>query len=192
MNIFMPSEALVNLSQKRLPCYQISELTMKNKPKILISACLLGENCKYNGGNNANIICADELAKLRQIYELIAVCPECLGGLTTPREPAEICANGRVLTKFSGRDVTREFLLGAQICADIARKNGCKIAVLKERSPSCGSGDIYDGSFTGRLVGGDGIAAAALKKLGVRIVGESSLTELNLEKEAQNGRVDKR
>lgn len=165
---------------------------MKNKPKILISACLLGENCKYNGDNNANVICADELAKLRQIYELIAVCPECLGGLTTPREPAEICANGRVITKFSGRDVTREFLLGAQICADIARENGCKIAVLKERSPSCGSGEIYDGSFTGRLISGDGIAAAALKKLSVRIVGESALAKLNLEKEAENGRVDKR
>ena len=165
---------------------------MKNKPKILISACLLGENCKYNGGNNADAICADKLAKLKRIYELIAVCPESMGGLTTPREPAEICVNGRVLTKFSGRDVTREFLSGAQICADIARKNGCKIAVLKERSPSCGSGEIYDGSFTGRLISGDGIAAAALKKLGVRIVGESALAKLNLEKEAQNGRVDKR
>ena len=164
---------------------------MKNKPKILISACLLGENCKYNGGNNADAICAGELAKLRQIYELIAVCPEYLGGLTTPREPAEICSNGRVITKFSGCDVTLEFLSGAQICIDIARENGCKIAVLKERSPSCGSGEIYDGSFTGRLVGGDGIATAALKKLGVRIVGESALAELNLEKEAENGRVDK-
>lgn len=122
---------------------------MKNKPKILISACLLGENCKYNGDNNANAICADELAKLRQIYELIAVCPESMGGLTTPREPAEICANGRVLTKFSGRDVTREFLLGAQICADITRENGCKIAVLKERSPSCGSGEIYAEALPG-------------------------------------------
>ena len=81
---------------------------MKNKPKILISACLLGENCKYNGGNNANAIPADALAKLRQNYELVAVCPECMGGLTTPREPAEICANGRVFTKFSGRDVTAE------------------------------------------------------------------------------------
>ena len=162
---------------------------MKNKPKILISACLLGENCKYNGGDNANAICADALAKLRQIYELVAVCPERLGGLTTPREPAEICANGRVLTKFSGRD---EFLSGAQICADIARKKGCKIAILKERSPSCGSGSIYDGSFTGRLISGDGIAAAALKKLNVRIVGESALLGLNLEKEAENGRVDKR
>ena len=165
---------------------------MKNKPKILISACLLGENCKYNGGNNADAICAGELAKLRQIYELIAVCPEYLGGLTTPREPAEICVNGRVITKFSGRDVTDEFILGAQICADIASENGCKIAVLKERSPSCGSGEIYDGSFTGRLISGDGIAAAALKKLGVRIVGESALAKLNLEKEAENGRVDKR
>ena len=165
---------------------------MKNKPKILISACLLGENCKYNGGNNADAICAGELAKLRQIYELIAVCPEYLGGLPTPREPAEICANGRVLTKFSGCDVTREFLSGAQICADIARENGCKIAILKERSPSCGSGEIYDGSFTGRLVSGDGLTAAALKKLGVRIVGESSLAKLNLEKEAENGRADKR
>ena len=164
---------------------------MKNKPKILISACLLGENCKYNGGNNSDAIPADALAKLRQIYELIAVCPECMGGLTTPREPAEICANGRVLTKFSGCDVTAEFILGAQICAEIASENGCKIAVLKERSPSCGSGEIYDGSFTGRLVNGDGITAAALKSLGVRVVGESALSELNLEKEAENGRVDK-
>lgn len=164
---------------------------MKNKPKILISACLLGENCKYNGGNNSDAIPADALAKLRQIYELIAVCPECMGGLTTPREPAEICANGRVLTKFSGCDVTAEFILGAQICAEIASENGCKIAVLKERSPSCGSDEIYDGSFTGRLVSGDGITAAALKSLGVRVVGESALSELNLEKEAENGRVDK-
>ena len=165
---------------------------MKNKPKILISACLLGKNCKYNGGNNTDAIPVDELDKLRQIYELIAVCPECMGGLTTPREPAEICASGRVLTKFSGRDVTAEFILGAQICADVARENDCKIAVLKERSPSCGSGWIYDGSFTGRLVSGDGLTAAALKNIGVRIVGESALAELNLEKEAQNGRVDKR
>lgn len=164
---------------------------MKNKPKILISACLLGENCKYNGGNNADAIPADALDKLDQIYELVAVCPECMGGLTTPREPAEICSNGRVITKFSGRDVTREFLSGAQICADIARENGCKIAILKERSPSCGSGEVYDGSFTGRIVSGDGITAAALKKLGVRVVGESALVELNLEKEAENGRVDK-
>ena len=96
-----------------------------------------------------------------------------------------------MLTQFSGRDVTAEFILGAQICADVARENDCKIAVLKERSPSCGSGWIYDGSFTGRIVSGDGITAAALKKLGVRIVGESALLELNLEKEAQNGRVDK-
>ena len=164
---------------------------MKNKPKILISACLLGENCKYNGGNNADTVCAGELAKLGQIYELIAVCPEYLGGLTTPREPAEICASGRAITKFSGRDVTREFLMGAQICIDIAHENGCKIAILKERSPSCGSGEIYDGSFTGRLVSGDGLTAAALKKLGVCIVGESALAELNLEKEVQKGQVDK-
>ena len=164
---------------------------MKNKPKILISACLLGENCKYNGGNNADTIPADAIDKLRQNYDLVAVCPECMGGLTTPREPAEICSNGRVLTKFSGCDVTAEFISGAQICADIARKNDCKIAVLKERSPSCGSGEIYDGSFTGRIVSGDGLTAAALKKLGVRVVGESALAELNLEKEAENGRVDK-
>ena len=192
MHLNLSSEALVNFEEITLAGLLNSELTMKNKPKILISACLLGENCKYNGGNNADAICAGELVKLGQIYELIAVCPEYLGGLPTPREPAEICSNGRVLTKFSGRDVTRVFLLGAQICADIARENGCKIAILKERSPSCGSGEIYDGSFTGRLVSGDGLTAAALKKLGIRVVGESALAELNLEKEAQNGRVDKR
>ena len=184
MHLNLSSEALVNFEEITLVGLLNLELTMKNKPKILISACLLGENCKYNGGNNADAVCAGELTKLGQIYELIAVCPEYLGGLPTPREPAEICSNGRVLTKFSGRDVTREFLFGAQICADIARENGCKIAILKERSPSCGSGEIYDGSFTGRLVSGDGLTAAALKKLGVRIVGESALAELNLEKEA--------
>ncbi|WP_304346289.1 DUF523 domain-containing protein [Campylobacter showae] len=158
---------------------------MKNKPKILISACLLGENCKYNGGNNTDAISAEALSKLGQIYELVAVCPECMGGLTTPREPAEICASGRVFTKFSGRDVTAEFILGAQICAEIASENGCKIAVLKERSPSCGSGEIYDGSFTGRIVSGDGLTAAALKKLGVRVVGESTLAELNFRKRSR-------
>ena len=103
-----------------------------------------------------------------------------------------MCPTGRFLTNVRGRDGPLVFLLGAQICADIARKNGCKIAILKERSPSCGSGEIYDGSFTGRLISGDGLTAAALKKLGVRIVGESALAELNLEKEAENGRADKR
>ena len=90
-----------------------------------------------------------------------------------------------MITKFSGRDVTAEFVLGAQICAEIASENGCKIAVLKERSPSCGSGEIYDGSFTGRIVSGDGLTAAALKKLGVRVVGESTLAELNFRKRSR-------
>ncbi|MCD8213700.1 MAG: DUF523 domain-containing protein [Campylobacter sp.] len=147
------------------------------KEKILISACLLGENCKYDGGNNLRSISSFKIARLAEIYDLIAVCPEVLGRLDIPREPAEIL-NGRVITKDSHLDVTENFNLGAEICAEIALKQSCKKAILKERSPSCGSGEIYDGSFTKSIIKGDGVTAKKLRRIGVKIFGESRMDAL--------------
>ena len=111
--------------------------------KILVSACLLGENCKYSGGNNKN----EAVLALAQEFELIPVCPECFGGLLIPRPPAEI-RDGHVFAK-DGTEVTRQFCEGAEHTLYIAREKNCPAALLKERSPSCGSGSIYDGTFTG-------------------------------------------
>ncbi len=147
------------------------------KEKILISACLLGENCKYDGGNNLNQTIGKDIVRLAQIYDLVAVCPEVLGGLDTPREPAEIL-NDRVVTKISRTDVTENFEFGAKVCCEIALKEGCRVAVLKERSPSCANKEIYDGSFTKRLIKGEGITAKSLKRIGVKIFGESELGTL--------------
>lgn len=142
------------------------------KEKLLISACLLGENCKYNGGNN--FVAAVELLKER--YELIPVCPEQDGGLPTPRESSERLGD-RVVSK-SGNDVTVQFRRGAQHALDTALKNGCELALLKERSPSCGCGTIYDGTFTGTVIVGDGVTAELLKQHGITIYGESRIQEL--------------
>ena len=148
------------------------------KPKILISACFLGQDCRYDGGNNADKIPAEILAKLALNFELLPVCPEQLGGLSTPREPAEIRANGRVITKFSRTDVTDEFIKGARICVEKALENNCKIALLKQRSPSCGCGQIYDGSFSGTVIKGDGLTASALKNAGIRVFSEDDAPEI--------------
>ena len=138
----------------------------------LISACLLGRNCKYNGGNNYTPL----VEELKARYELIPVCPEAFGGLKIPHEPSERVGD-RVLSK-SGEDVTAAFVRGAEKTAEIARRNGVRLAVLKERSPSCGCGAVYDGTFTGTVVPGDGVAAARLKEQGVAIYGESRIKEL--------------
>ena len=142
------------------------------KEKLLISACLTGENCKYNGGNN--YIAAVECLKDR--YELIMVCPEQDGGLPTPRESSERL--GDTVVSKSGNDVTAYFSRGAQHALDTALKNGCTRALLKERSPSCGSGAIYDGSFTGTVIAGDGVTAELLKTHGITVYGESHINEL--------------
>ena len=126
--------------------------------KLLISACLTGENCKYNGGNNA--LPPEQLAALRARYELVPVCPEQLGGLPTPRVPSE--RRGERVVNREGADVTEAFRSGAEQALRIAEQAGCRRALLKSNSPSCGSGTIYDGSFTGRLVPGDGVAAELL------------------------------
>lgn len=126
---------------------------------LLISACLVGYNCKYNGGNNA--LPPEVLAALRERYRLIPVCPEAAGGLPTPRVPSER-RGGRVVTR-DGRDVTAAFRRGAEIAGKLAERTGARLALLKSGSPSCGSGMIYDGSFTGTLMPGDGVTAEYLK-----------------------------
>lgn len=141
--------------------------------KILISACLLGVNCRYSAR------AAEALPEVRVLMEkhtLIPVCPEQLGGLTTPREPSEICA-GRVISR-DGCDNTSAFCRGAEETLRLAKLFGCKYAVLKERSPSCGSGAVYDGSFSKTLMVGDGVTAALLKKSGITVLGESEIEKL--------------
>lgn len=139
------------------------------KEKLLVSACLLGENCKYSGGNNYD----PAVAALAARYELIPVCPEQLGGLPTPRAPSERVGD-RVLTR-DGTDVTDAFRLGAEKTLEIARINGVRRAVFRERSPSCGCGAVYDGTFSGTLVPGDGVAAALLRASGVEVTGPGRL-----------------
>lgn len=141
--------------------------------KILVSACLLGENCKYSGGNNKN----EEVIKLGERHTLVPVCPECFAGLPIPRTPAEI-RDGRVFNKL-GEDITHAFMDGAEKTLYVAEESGCHIAVLKERSPSCGFGKIYDGTFTGNLTDGNGIAADLLYKNGITVLGESQLKRLS-------------
>ena len=126
---------------------------------LLISACLMGFNCKYNGGNNA--LPEDVLQALRRRYRLIPVCPEAAGGLPTPRAPSERLGS-RVINR-DGQDVTAAFQRGAELAVRLADRFGTRFALLKSNSPSCGSGTIYDGSFSGRLVPGDGVTAEYLK-----------------------------
>ena len=137
--------------------------------KILISACLLGFECKYCGGSNK--LPEQQLAALGERFRLIPVCPETAGGLPTPRDPSERL--GDKVVSNQGRDVTAQYQKGAETALTLARRYGCKAALLKEKSPSCGSGQIYDGSFTGTLVTGDGVAAQMLKEEGLIVFGES-------------------
>ncbi len=147
----------------------------KTKEKLLISACLLGVPCRYDG-RAVTAITPSDLAALSERYELIPVCPEIYGGLPTPRVPSERIG-GRVMNREGG-DVTENYARGAASTRKIAQALGAKIALLKERSPSCGVGKIYDGSFSGRLIPGDGVTAEALREDGVALFGESELSEL--------------
>ena len=136
---------------------------------VLISACLLGFACKYCGGSNK--LTEQQLAALGERFRLIPVCPETAGGLPTPRDPSERL--GDKVVSNQGRDVTAQYQKGAETALWLARRYDCKAALLKEKSPSCGSGQIYDGSFTGKLIPGDGVAAEELKKEGLIVFGES-------------------
>ncbi|WP_103650205.1 DUF523 domain-containing protein [Campylobacter concisus] len=146
------------------------------REKVLISACLAGINCKFNGENN--LLSSGVLDEISKKYHLLFVCPEVFGGLGTPREPAEM-KGGLVLTK-TAKDVSENFKFGAEICLKIAKLNGCKKAILKARSPSCGSGQIYDGSFTKKLILGDGIAAKLLKENGILVFSEDEIGRLDV------------
>lgn len=144
---------------------------------ILVSCCLLGVNCKYNGNNNRQ----ESILNLKNKYNLILVCPEQLGGLPTPRPAAEIVNEDgiRKVINKSGEDVTEQYRRGAEETLKIALEFGCKIAVLKERSPSCGSKKIYDGSFTSKLIDGDGFTAKLLEENGIKVIGESLVEMLD-------------
>jgi Uncharacterized conserved protein len=135
----------------------------------LCSACLMGVRCQYNGQGKPH----KKVLELMTREVLIPVCPEQYGGLPIPREPAE--RQGDRVVSRDGRDVTAQFEKGAHETLRLARLYGITEAILKQRSPSCGSGQIYDGSYSGRVVPGDGLAAALLKQNGVRIVSEEDL-----------------
>ncbi len=132
--------------------------------KIMISACLAGENCKYNGGNNRN----EKVLRLMEENETVCVCPEKLGGLPTPRVPSEI--RGGVVTARDGRIVDAEFRAGAERCLAIAREMKPDLIVLQSRSPSCGVKQRYDGTFSGTLTEGSGVTAQLLMENGFRIM----------------------
>ena len=144
------------------------------RTKLLISACLLGAACRYDGKSVP--LPAETLAALSERFELVPVCPEQLGGLPTPRESAEI-SGGTVVTG-SGRDVTAQYARGAAQALYLAQTLGCRAALLKQRSPSCGSGEIYDGTFSRTLTPGDGVTAALLRSHGLAVFGESEIAGL--------------
>lgn len=132
--------------------------------KIMVSACLLGENCKYNGGNNFN----QRLADFLKGHEVIPVCPEVAGGLPTPRAPSEI-VNG-VVTNNLGQNVDKEFRLGAELCLKKAEELHPDMIILQSRSPSCGVKQIYDGAFSKKLIPGQGVFAEKCISAGFKTI----------------------
>lgn len=146
---------------------------------ILVSACLLGINCKYNGDNNKDF----KVLEYLKDKEFIIVCPEQLGGMSTPRDPSEIIRldgdaviNGETSVITNKRlDVTRKFKLGANETLKIAKLYNCKEAILKEGSPSCGSNYIYDGTFTGKKRDGIGVTTSLLKHNGIKVISEKEI-----------------
>ena len=136
----------------------------------IVSACLLGINCRYDGKNNRN----EKVVELARKEILIPVCPEQLGGLPTPRESCEQQQDGRLMSE-SGKDFTNEFNRGAEETLRIANTLGIKEAIMAFRSPSCGCGKVYDGTFTHTLIDGDGVTTALLKKNGIKTITEREL-----------------
>lgn len=139
--------------------------------KILVSACLLGKNCKYNGCNNLN----QSVLEFIEGHEVIGVCPEQLGGLSTPRLPAEIVAG--VVTNKAGISVDAEFRKGAQEALAAALENKVDLAILQSRSPSCGVKEIYDGSFSGKKIKGKGVFARLLTMHGIKVLDAEDIAE---------------
>ena len=139
--------------------------------KVLVSACLVGENCKYNGGNNKN----DKIIEFLKDKEVILVCPEVMGGLSTPRFKSEILG-GKVINEY-GEDVSEYFANGAKIALSKAIENNVTLAILKEKSPSCGVKKVYNGQFNGTLVKGSGVFSSLIGQLGIKILTEEDFKE---------------
>lgn len=143
------------------------------KEKVLISACLIGENCRYDGKTKK----VEGILGLAKYYDLIPICPEREGGLKIPREPSEVQSDGSVKSK-SGRDVTENYRSGAWWARSIAEVYQIKLAILKENSPSCGTHYIHNGLFDGGKIKGKGITASVLTKHGVKCINEEEAREL--------------
>ena len=142
--------------------------------RILVSACLLGLPCRYDGAAKP----FEHILALKVKHELIPVCPEQLGGLPTPRAPSEI-STGRVISS-AGEDNTAAFLKGARCALAVCETLSCALAILRAKSPSCGAGEIYDGTFSHALVPGDGLTAAALRAAGVPVLRDDDPKILSL------------
>ena len=142
------------------------------KKKIIVSACLLGKNCKYNGGNNYN----EAIVEFLKDKEVIAVCPEVMGGLPTPRKPSEIVHG--VVTNTEGVSVDSEFRQGAKVAMDLIKDEEIECAILQSRSPSCGTKQIYDGTFSKRLIEGQGIFAEQLAKKEIKLIDSDEFANL--------------
>ena len=139
---------------------------------ILVSACLLGLPCRYDGQSKP----VERLQQLAAQGQVLCVCPEVMGGLPTPRIPSE--RQGQRVVNHRGEDVTAQFLHGASLALQCCQSAGCTAAVLKARSPSCGYGQIYDGSFSGQIVNGNGVFAELLQQAGVTILTEEEFLAL--------------
>lgn len=143
---------------------------------IIVSACLAGVNCRYDGKGNKD----DRILKLVKDGKAMLVCPEQLGGLTTPREPAEIAVCDdkiKHVVDKRGQDYTKEFIKGAEETLNIAKMIDANIAILKARSPSCGFGEIYDGTFSGKITKGNGLTAEILSSSGIKVYSEENLPQ---------------
>ena len=157
---------------------------MSANGNILISACLLGNPVRYNG---TDLLLEHSLiTKWQHQNRLISICPEVAGGMFTPREPAEIVkgsgdtvlsGSASVMDK-QGRDVTKPFVLGAEKALKMAMDNQCRVAIMTECSPSCGSSKMYNGTFTGTLIDGMGVTTALLERHGIRVFNQHQLEEV--------------
>ena len=140
--------------------------------KIGISSCLLGIQCKYNGGSNYN----EDIIRLREKYEIIPICPEVLGGLSIPRVPSEI-VNNKVINQ-EGIDVTNNYNQGALKALQILKENNVNVVILKSKSPSCGKGEVYDGTFSHTLIKGNGVTTQLFLDNNITIYNEHNYKDL--------------
>jgi uncharacterized protein YbbK (DUF523 family) len=177
MCLFLPPLLVVG-SSILLPMPEKPQPPLSGKP-VLVSACLAGRACRFDGSSNED----DQVGRLVAQGRAVLVCPEVDGGLGTPRPSAEIvggdgsdvlAGRARVVTD-QGRDVTEAYLEGARRALEAARRSGARVAILKARSPSCGKGAIYDGTFTRSLAGGDGVTAALLEENDIDVLTDEEL-----------------